>query len=361
MFPTLTVDLAKLRHNTEQLVGLAKDHGVSIWGVTKVICGYPELGRAMLSGGVETLADSRLPNLVKLIQAGVGGNKALLRLPTPSEAEQVVRFADISLNSELITLQALSRAAIQQGREHAVIVMVDLGDLREGVWPDQVIPLVRQAVALPGLRLLGLGTNLSCYGGVIPTEANLSVLTQLAAELRREGLADCEIISGGNSSTLGLLQSGRLPAGINNLRIGEAIILGRETVARQPIPGFYTDAIVLEAEVVEVQVKPSVPVGEVGQDAFGNTPLFPDRGLRRRAVLAVGRQDVDPDGLLPLATGAEVIGASSDHLLLDVTECPDSVHVGDVLRFVPNYSALLRASTSPYVNLVWLNKDSRGA
>ncbi len=360
MYPKLTIDWAKLCHNSAQILQLASKRGVTIWGVTKVICGSPVLAQAMMAGGVEVLADSRLSNLVKLTEAGVGGKKALLRLPMASEAEQVVRYADISLNSEPSTLQALSRAAVRQGKTHAVLIMVDLGDLREGVWPDQVITLAEQVVNLPGLHILGLGTNLTCYGGVIPTEENLSTLAWLATELRSKGLSDCEVVSGGNSSTLGLLQSGRLPKGINNLRIGEAIILGRETVDRQPVAGLYTDAVVLEAEVVEVQTKPSVPVGETGQDAFGNKPKFEDKGLRRRAILAVGRQDVDPDGLTPLIQGVEVIGASSDHLLLDVSDCLQLVKVGDVVRFTLNYSALLRASTSSYVNMVWLSKDAQG-
>ena len=159
----------------------------------------------------------------------------------------------------------------------------------------------------------------------------------------------CQVISGGNSSSLSLMLEGCLPAGINNLRLGESIILGRETIARRPLPGLHTDAVTLQAEVIEVKDKPSVPIGEIGQDAFGRTPVFADRGWQRRAILAVGQQDVDPEGLIPLEPGLQVLGASSDHLLLDTTDYPGEVQVGQIISFGLTYAALLRASTAAYV------------
>jgi predicted amino acid racemase len=47
----------------------------------------------------------------------------------------VVRSADISLNTELDTLKKLSYYAKASNKNHQVIVMVELGDLREGVLP----------------------------------------------------------------------------------------------------------------------------------------------------------------------------------------------------------------------------------
>lgn len=349
MDPVLTVDLNKIRHNAECLCQLGARHGVDIWAVTKVLCGNPHLGQALLEAGVMTLADSRLANLRRLRAAGVGGKKVLLRLPSPRRAEAVVNLADISLNSELTTLRALSAAALQAGREHAVLLMVDLGDLREGIWPDDLLEVAREAALLPGLQLIGLGSNLTCYGGVIPDEKNLGTLVDLARQLEQAGVMRCQVISGGNSSSLSLMLEGCLPAGINNLRLGESIILGRETIARRPLPGLHTDAVTLQAEVIEVKDKPSVPIGEIGQDAFGRTPVFADRGWQRRAILAVGQQDVDPEGLIPLEPGLQVLGASSDHLLLDTTDYPGEVQVGQIISFGLTYAALLRASTSAYV------------
>ncbi|HBK86396.1 MAG TPA: alanine racemase [Firmicutes bacterium] len=345
MYPLLRIDLAKLRHNAQALLQLASPFGISIWGVTKVLCGAPAVGEAMLAAGITTLADSRLENLQQLPTA----EKVLLRLPDPKQANSVVHSADWSLNSELVTLQALSRAAVAAGKQHKVLLMVDVGDLREGLWPDEVIPFVRQVIGLPGIHVGGLGTNLTCYGGVLPDRNNLNILLELANDLRHLGLAECEVVSGGNSSTLELLIEGKIPKGINNLRLGESIILGRETSGRRALPGLYTDAVTVQAVAIEAKEKPSLPIGVIGQDAFGNTPVFFDSGRHRRVILAVGRQDVIPEGLLPLEPGVTVLGASSDHLLLDTSAYPESVQVGQIFSFGLDYGALLAACTSPYV------------
>lgn len=345
MYPLLTIDLAKVRHNAQALLRLAAPAGIDIWGVTKVLCGAPVVGEAMLAAGINTLADSRLENLQQLPTAA----KVMLRLPDPNQADSVVAIADWSLNSELLTLRTLSQAAVVAGKQHQVLLMVGLGDLREGLLPDDVIPFVRQAVNLPGLHIGGLGTNLTCYGGVLPDQDNLGVLVELATELRRLGLVECEVISGGNSSSLELLLRGKIPPGINNLRLGESIVLGRETAGRRALPGLYTNAVTLQAAAIEVKEKPSVPTGTIGQDAFGNTPAFSDAGQQRRVILAVGRQDISHKGLLPIEPGVTVLGASSDHLLLDTTAYPEPVRVGQIFSFGLDYGALLAASTSPYV------------
>ena len=108
----------------------------------------------------------------------------------------------------------------------------------------------------------------------------------------------------------------------------------------------------LVAEVVELETKPSVPIGETGQDAFGGTPTFTDRGMRKRAILNIGRQDVVVDGIEPLDPGIIVLGGSSDHLILDVEDAQEKVKLGDEITFYPGYGALLALSTSPYVQKV---------
>ncbi len=353
MYPRVEVDLQKIRHNADQLVKRGHQQGIEIWGVTKVLSGrLPQVGKQLIESGATGLAEARLDNLQQLSAAGLSGRKVLLRLPTPSQAEQVVALADVSLNSQLVTLKALSEAAVQQGVQHSVLLMVDLGDLREGVWPEELPRLARQASLLPGLKPLGIGTNLTCFGGVIPSATNLGQLVDLARDLEASGIMRCEIISGGNSSSWHLLERGQMPAGINNLRLGDALLLGQDPVGRVPFVGLYADTFVLQAEVIEVLIKPSLPIGEIGRAAFGNVPHFEDRGLRRRAILALGRQDVEPAGLTPLQPGVSVIGASSDHLILDTSDFPREVCVGDVFSFSLNYVALLRASTSKDVQFL---------
>ncbi|MEC9489070.1 MAG: alanine/ornithine racemase family PLP-dependent enzyme, partial [Halanaerobium sp.] len=219
----------------------------------------------------------------------------------------------------------------------------------EGVWPDKMVPLLGVIRDLPAIEIIGLGTNLTCYGGVLPTEDNLSRLVELAREAERHLGKPLEIISGGNSSSLPLLLAGRIPEGINQLRIGETILIGNNVNERKPFPGTYQDTFILEAEIVELKIKPSVPIGKRGYDAFGRPTEFADKGEIWRAILAVGEQDIAIDGLVPQIEGVEILGGSSDHLLLDLSPVKGDYQVGDTMAFSLNYEALLHASTSPYV------------
>ena len=352
--PGLTVDLDKIEHNTRTIVDLCKAHGIEVTGVTKCVCGDPEVARAMLHGGVISIADSRVENIRRLRAAGIQTPYMLLRMPALSRVEEVVEAADVSLNSELPVLEGLSQAARSRDRVHDVVLMADLGDLREGIWPDDFVPFTREALGLPGIRIRGLGTNLACFGGVVPSADNMQQLIELADEIEQRFDLTLDWISGVNSSGLELINAGRMPGRVNHARIGEAILLGRETVYRKPWPGTHQDACVLHAEVLELKHKPSVPVGERSQDAFGRLPVFEDRGEVQRALLNVGREDVDAEGIAPLDSRLSILGASSDYLVVDVSRAAGGIRVGDKLAFSLNYSALLAAMTSGYVKKRYL-------
>lgn len=350
---TVTVDLTKIADNTHRVVDALG--GIDVIGVTKVTCGSPDVARAMLAGGASGLADSRLENLAGLRAAGIDVPLWLLRAPTPALADDTVRLADVTLESEIETLHALDAAARKAGTRHKVVAMVDLGDLREGVMPQNLPMFLGAAEALPNIEVIGIGASLTCYGAIVPDARNQAELLRLTAEAESL-LGRRLLISGGMSSSLDALIDGVLPPRIDNLRIGESILLGVSTVTRERILGLHTDAITLSAPVIECAVKPSKPIGTSAQDAFGGRPTFEDRGLRRRAIVAIGRQDVDPGGIVPVDPRVEVLGASSDHLVLDVDALPDALRIGDALRFVPSYSATLRLFTSPYVRKEYVSE-----
>jgi predicted amino acid racemase len=347
--PYVSIDVEKIAHNARIITRLCAQHGIAVTGVTKGTCGQPQVAQAMLRGGVTSIGESRLQNIHRLRTNGVRTSYMLLRLPPLSEVDEVVTGVDISLNSEVAVIAALSAAAVRRGLVHDIIIMVDLGDLREGVWPDDLLPFVRDIITLPGIRLVGLGTNLSCYGGVAPSVDNMQQLVDYARQIEATFGLQLRYISGGNSSALQLIAAGKMPPQVNHMRIGEGILLGRETVHRTPWPGTFQDAFLLHAEVIEEKAKPSVPIGETSQDAFGRKPVFVDQGEQQRALLNIGREDVDVSGLTPLDPRLSILGASSDHLILDVTAAGGSVRVGDTIAFTLNYSALLAAMTSPYV------------
>ncbi len=348
MYPRLDIDLAKLEHNAKTIVDACRADGIDrVFLVVKVLAGDIATVRRLAGAGFSHLADSRIENLIRF--RGIPLPKALLRLPMASEADRVVRYADLSLNSELDTVRALGEAAVRQGRTHDVLLMFDVGDLREGIWyKSDYMPVVRAAAGTAGIRLAGIGTNLTCYGGVIPDDINQGALVAIAERIERELGIRLAIVSGGNSSSVHLLGTRRIPARVNGLRIGEAVLFGRETAYGRPIPAMHRDAFTLRAELVEVAVKPSFPEGRIGMNSFGEHPDIVDRGPMKRGILAIGRQDIEAADLTPRDPGVGIVGASSDHLIVDLG---DTGHgVGDILSFDVDYAGLLRLMTSSYVH-----------
>ena len=344
--PRLEVDVDKIYSNARSLVGSLDAHNVAVTGVTKAVLGCPAIANALLKAGVSSLGDSRIGNIQTLRDASVRASMRLIRCPMMSEARDVVRFADVSFNTEIDVIRCLSSAAKSMDTEHRIVLMVELGDLREGIMPEDLEHIAHEALLLPNIRLAGLGSNLACRNGVVPDDKNMSELSELANTIEaRFGLA-VEIVSGGNSGNLRWALSTSDTGRINDLRLGEAILLGCDPLDRRQIADLHVDAFTLVAEVIECKDKPSSPWGSTAQGAFGQVSANDDRGCVRQGILAIGRQDCDPFGLAGPA-GIEIAGASSDHLFVYFGE--DPLQVGSEVRFVPNYSALLRAMTSPFV------------
>lgn len=337
----IEVDCARLRRNTEAVVKLCAPHGIEVVGVTKACCGHPDVARAILAGGARLLAESRLSHVRRLRQGGIEAEIMLLRLPALSEVDEVVRLTQVSLNSQVETVRALSRAASAQGVTHRVILMLETGDRREGVMPEQVLAAARGMVNLPGIELIGMGANTTCIGGVLPTRENTQALVDVAEGVEHQLGIRFRTISAGNSASLALLLRHEMPERATQLRIGGAILIGEvDSTGDWPDALPHQDAFTVTAEVIEVETKPSVPEGKLAPNAFGEIPQWADLGLRRRAILALGRQDLQIENLVPRRPGVTILGASSDHLVLDVTEASPAVRLGEELEFRPLYGAV---------------------
>ncbi len=350
--PRLEIHPGRIEENARSVIELCHSRGISVTCVSKVVMAHPAVIRALEAAGADMIGDSRILNLQSLANTGLNLPLMLLRIPAPARAADIVRCADISLNSSVETMELLSEAAEFLKKTHKVIVMVDVGDLREGVWPDRAPEVVKAVSKLPNLEVIGLGSNLACYGGVVPCVENMELLIEVREKCRKTSGLELPVLSGGNSANLPLVADGSMPREINHLRIGEAILLGRNVLDRSPWPGTRQDTFRIVAEVVEVERKPSVPIGSRCQDAFGGYAEFVDRGVRLRAICNIGRQDVVIEGITPEDPGIIVLGGSSDHLVLDVEEASAPVEVGAEIAFYPSYGALLAASTSVYVQKV---------
>ena len=350
--PRLEIDLGKIQHNARTLVERLARRGISVTAVTKATLGSHEISNAVLQGGAIGLGDSRIENIEAIRRSHLFARLSLIRSPMLSQAKRVVISADVSFNTEIAVVRQLSVEAGKLGRTHAVVLMVELGDLRDGIMPDDLVDAVRETLRLPHIVFKGLGTNLACRSGASPDDANMGELSRLAALIEATFGISLEIVSGGNSANLdwvfGSENSGRL----NNLRLGESILLGREALNRNAIHGLHTDAVTLVAEVIESKVKPTQPTGVLAQNAFGERPDAVDRGTIAQSILAIGVQDIDLGGLQP-SKGVEILGGSSDHLV--VASDAGCVAVGSEMTFQLNYSALLRAMTSPFVSKSYMS------
>lgn len=347
--PRLEIDLDKIYHNARILVERLASRGISVTAVSKATLGSPEIAGVLLQAGVSALGDSRIENIEAMRLARVPASMTLIRSPMLSQAERIVLHADLSLNSEIEAIRRLSFEAQKLRRTHGVVLMVELGDLREGIMPDDLIDTVREVLRLPNIVFKGIGTNLACRSGVSPDATNMALLSALADAIEATFGLTVDMASGGNSANIQWVFSDTDTGRINDLRLGESILLGCEPLHRTPIDGLHIDAITLIAEVIESKIKPSQPSGEIAQTAFGEKVAATDRGHITQTILAIGIQDIDPHGLQSPA-GTEVIGASSDHLILESGSC--DLSIGAEMAFQLNYSALVRAMTSPFVTKI---------
>lgn len=351
--PCLEVDINKLRHNIKLVYDYCMKSGVDIVGVTKVSNGSREIAQAMIDSGLGIIGDSRIENLKEYYDLPV--KKMLIRLPMLSEINNVVKYADISLVSELKVIKAIAEKASLQNKIHELIIMVEAGDLREGIYEkEELFNTIKEAIQFKGIKLIGLGANFNCFGSIKPTPENLGMLVDLKEEIKQKLGIELEIVSGGNTGSIALIQSGKMPKGVNQIRVGTTFLFGfvENTIPR--FPNVYTDAFKLKAEIIEIKMKPSKPYGESGVDAFRNKPVFIDKGLRKRAICAVGKQDCEPNFMYPMDKKIEIIGCSSDHILLDITDSEANYDIGDTMDFVLDYVSVLRCMTSNHVRKVYI-------
>lgn len=362
-YPQLEFDLALLRSNADAVISRCRGMGIRVCGVVKGVDGLPEAARVLRAAGAAELGTSRLEQVAKCRAAGVPGPWLLIRIPGLTELPDVVALCETSLQSEWPTLLALEEECLRQNKTHRVIVMTDLGDLREGFWDKKELVDVCERVErdLPHVQLAGIGVNLTCYGSTKPTPEKMNELVGLARQVEQRIGRKLEIVSGGATSSFTLVHWGTMPAGVNHLRIGEAILLGKDLQVDWGIRDMdylRMDALTLRAEVVEVKDKPTYPIGEFAIDAFGRKPVYEDRGIRRRAILALGRADVgELESLIPREPGVTVIGGSSDHCIVDVEDCPRRLQVGDIVEFSLCYSHMLYATARSDMRIIFKNQS----
>ncbi|WP_261664694.1 alanine racemase [Deinococcus sp. Marseille-Q6407] len=353
----VTLNRDKLAHNYAHLQALFAGHNID-WGVvTKLFCGNELFIGEVLRLGVREVLDSRISNLRVIKRLCPEAQTVYIKPPAWDYVEDLVRWADVSFNTELETLRLISDEAVRQGRVHKVIIMIEMGDLREGVMREDLDSFYAQVFGLPGIEVIGIGTNLNCLSGVMPSEDKLIQLGLYRTILELKNGVKIPWVSAGTTVTLPLLKAGLLPASVNHFRVGEALYFGADLVREATFEDMYDDVLELHAQVIELSEKPMNPSGPLGKNPFGATA---DSGYEQgatayRAILDVGYLDVSPQYLILEDESLGVLDASSDMLVLDAGENAAGLKVGDHVRFRLKYMGALHLMNSDYIGKVVVN------
>ena len=347
--PRIEIDLRKITQNARVLVRRLSKRGIAVTGVTKAVCGHPDVANAMLDSGVVGLAESRLSNVIRMRAAGIQCSISMIRAPMIDEAKDVIRCCGASYNTEKSTILKLGAFALEERTEHHVILTVEMGDLREGILPEDLVNAAALVVATPGLALRGIAANFACMSNEAPTAMDMALLSRLADQIEGECGPYVALVSAGGSASLNWALGNHAMGRINNMRLGEAILLGVDPVSGKSIQGLHTDAFTLFVEVIEARHKPNSMPTRPGPLEYGKLELVTKIDQRNRAVLAIGRQDTDVSGLaFPL--GIAFIDATSDHTVVDIGKV--NVSVGSEMMMRMNYSALMQAMSAQDIEKV---------
>lgn len=343
---------SELRHNYEFLDKLFKKNEIK-WGITtKLLCGNRDFINEVIDLGVGEVHDSRISNLKVVKNIDPDTVTIYIKPPPKDTIPELIKYADISLNTELSTMHELSEEAVRQDKVHKVIIMIEMGDLREGVMRDDLVDFYEKVFRLPGLEVVGLGTNLNCLHGVMPDGDKLIQLALYKQIIELRFKKKIPLVSGGTTVTIPLLLNNQLPEGVNHFRVGEALFFGKDLFSDGVIDGMSDQVMELYTQIIEISEKPMVPTGDLGVNPQGKTAQIKeeDRGKTAyRAIVDIGTLDIQPNYLIPVNDNLTISDASSDMLVLDVGENPEGYKVGDMIRFKLKYMGALGLMSSDYI------------
>nr|WP_319493759.1 alanine racemase [uncultured Desulfobacter sp.] len=351
----LILNLDKLRHNIRFLSRHCREHHLGITGIIKDPRADKKMISQMMDLGFENIGISRVPD--DTIANPVFPKRPIyISLPSIHELHGIVKYFSTSFNSEISVIEQLNQVAIAMNQPHDILLMVDTGDLREGVMPDQVLETVRKIhqIRPRKINFAGIGTNLGCCAGTVPDEYNLGIMTELADRIESQLDIEVKTVSVGGSVLLKWMQHRHLPKRINNIRLGESVFLGTIPTINQVHPDLKTQVVTFRSDIIEIREKLVTPPQFCGKDALGGQPQFTIRGLRKRAILNFGICDTSPSGLTPLIPGMEIVSVNSNYTLADITDCRHRFKIGDFVDFKMNYQAFLQSLISPFTRICYL-------
>lgn len=349
----VTLSKSSLRHNYLFLDDLFQKNDIEWSPVLKLLCGNKTYLDYVLSLGSNQVADARLENLKTIKELNPSKETIYIKPPARKFIRKVVTYADISFNTEFATIEWLSKEAQKQNKVHRVIIMIELGDLREGIMGESLMGFYKKVFELPNIEVTGIGANLNCLSGVMPSKDKLIQLSLYEQLIEAKFGKKIPYVSGGSSVMVPLLIKGLIPKGVNHFRIGESLFFGADLFEHNTIEGMKDNIFLLHAQIIEITDKPSIPYGEletnpsgesfeVDDDEFGN--------IQKRGILDIGLLDISKSSFLePVEKDLEFIGASSDMLVIDLSQTEKDYKVGDMVSFKMSYMGALRVMNSRYI------------
>ncbi|MBN1620068.1 alanine racemase [candidate division WOR-3 bacterium] len=348
----ITLNRSKLSSNYKYLDSLFRKQEIKWAVVTKLLCGNREFLEEVLKLNVGQVCDSRLSSLKTVKSINPGVETIYIKPPPQKSLPSVVKYADISLNTELRTVEMLSGEALKQGKKHKIIIMIEMGELREGVMRDRLIDFYEKIFNLPNIDVVGIGTNLACLNGILPNHDKLIQLSLYKQLIEAKFGRNIPLLSGGSSVTIPLIFQNLLPKGINHFRVGETLFVGTDVYNDKIMKGLYSDVFKLHCEIIELKKKPNIPIGEMGTNVEGESLDYKEKKKKKnsyRAIIDIGILDVDKNHIFPVEKSYSIIGASSDMFVIDLVENPKNLKTGDVLEFSMDYLGVLRTMNSKFI------------
>ncbi|MBC8440575.1 MAG: alanine racemase [Deltaproteobacteria bacterium] len=354
----LTIDIKKLKHNIQFLVQHCNNFGLKITGILKGSGLNPIIIHEMISNGIDNVGFSNLP-VNNTYEKVFPQKPVFISLPSIHNLSNIIQYFGTSFNSEISVIKKINEVLIEEDRSHNIILMVDTGDLREGVLPENVVDIVKQIHEIKNLRLdfSGIGANLGCCAGMIPNEQNINILQELAIQIETQLSLPVKTISIGGSVMLDWLETSRLPDKINQIRLGEAIFLGNIPTIDKKHKDLHDDVLIFRSDVLETSEKRIDQPKNIGKNAFGYKPEFLHTGVRKRAIMNFGICDTYPEGLQPVGDGLEIVCVNSNYTIIDFTNSREDLKPGDFVEFKMNYMSMHQSFISPFTSIIYKQKS----
>ncbi len=342
----------KLRHNYQFLNTLFKRHGKEWAVVTKLLCGNEKYLKEIIGLGTKEICDSRISNLKTVKKIDPTVQTVYIKPPAKRSISKIVKYADVSFNTEFATIKMLSDEAVKQKKTHKIIIMIELGDLREGIMGDHLMDFYHSIFKLPNISISGIGTNLNCLNGVLPSQDKLIQLGLYEQLIEAKFSTKIPWVTGGTSVIIPMLLKHQVPDIVNHFRVGETLFFGADLLSEGTIDGMQSDVIKLFAEIIEITEKPKVPIGSLAENPSGEVFEVDENDFGKnmhRAILDIGLLDISTDFLIPDDDRIIIVGASSDMLVVDIGDSVRNYKVGDLVSFKLKYMGALGLLNSDYI------------